>query len=111
MENVLDSSHLPYTHHLSVGNRENAGPLDLDIFSSGKAGFNGNWEVGPRLGKLGAQQTVYGAPTFMEHHLVSKQFGVTKTVVYVTPTTPGHCRLFARFPFKFDSAIPRFFIS
>ncbi len=29
MENVLDSSHIPYTHHRSVGNRANVSPVQL----------------------------------------------------------------------------------
>ncbi len=51
------------------------------------------------------------APATMWHDLTSKQFGRTMTVVYATPTRKGECRLFARFPFQFSSAIPRFFIS
>jgi hypothetical protein len=46
----------------------------------------------------------------MWHDLTSKQFGRTITAVYATPTRKGECRLFARFPFQFNSAIPRFFI-
>jgi phenylpropionate dioxygenase-like ring-hydroxylating dioxygenase large terminal subunit len=46
----------------------------------------------------------------MWHDLTSKQFGRTLTVVYVTPIAKGKCRLFARFPFKFSSKIPKFFI-
>ena len=40
----------------------------------------------------------------------SKEFGRTLTVVYATPIRKGKCRLFARFPFKFSSPIPAFFI-
>jgi len=29
LENVLDSSHVSFTHHRSVGNRANAGPVEL----------------------------------------------------------------------------------
>ncbi len=46
----------------------------------------------------------------MWHDLTSKQFGRTLTVVYATPISKGKCRLFARFPFKFSSPFPRFFI-
>ena len=32
------------------------------------------------------------------------------TVVYATPIRKGECRVFARFPFKFSSPLPAFFI-
>ena len=110
LENVLDASHLPFTHHKSVGNRANAAPMVLEVLESDKHGFTGTWEEGPRRGKLGRQDTTFIAPSLMWHDLTSKQFGRTITAVYATPTRKGECRLFARFPFQFNSAIPRFFI-
>jgi phenylpropionate dioxygenase-like ring-hydroxylating dioxygenase large terminal subunit len=106
LENVLDSSHVSYTHHRSVGNRVNAGPVELEVLESGRQGFKGTWEEGPRRGTLGRQDTVFIAPALMWHDLTSKQFGRTLTVVYVTPIRKGSCRLFARFPFKFSSNWP-----
>ena len=47
LENVLDASHLPFTHHKSVGNRANAAPMVLEVVESGKNGFNGTWAEGP----------------------------------------------------------------
>ncbi len=110
LENVLDASHLPFTHHKSVGNRANAAPMVLEVLESNKYGFKGTWKEGPRRGKLGTQDTTFIAPSLMWHDLTSKQFGRTITAVYATPTRKGECRLFARFPFQFSSAIPRFFI-
>ncbi len=110
LENVLDASHLPFTHHKSVGNRANAAPMVLEVLETDKHGFTGTWEEGPRRGKLGRQDTTFVAPSLMWHDLTSKQFGRTMTVVYATPTRKGECRMFARFPFQFNSAIPRFFI-
>ncbi len=101
LENVLDVSHLPYTHHSTVGNRANAAPVELEILASDKNGFSGIWPEGPRKGKLGTQHTTFVAPNLMWHDLTSQQFGRTLTAVYATPTTAGACRLFARFPFKF----------
>ena len=111
LENVLDPSHLPYTHHNSVGKRSNAGPVELEVVSSDKSGFTGTWLEGPRKGTLGTQDTTFIAPCLMWHELKSKQFGETITVVYATPTRKGECRVFARFPFKFASKLPAFFIS
>jgi phenylpropionate dioxygenase-like ring-hydroxylating dioxygenase large terminal subunit len=111
MENVLDASHVPYTHHNTVGNRANASTVELEVLESGKQGFTGTWAEGPRKGALGRQDTQFIAPNFMWHDLTSKQFGRTLTVVYATPIRKGQCRLFARFPFKFSSKLPKFFIS
>lgn len=110
LENVLDASHVPYTHHRSVGNRAFAGSVELEVLSSGRQGFKGMWESGPRRGTLGQQDTTFIAPSLMWHDLTSKQFGRTLTVVYATPIRKGECRLFARFPFKFSSKIPGLFI-
>ena len=85
LENVIDASHIPYTHHKTVGNRSNVAALDLEIIESDKHGFNGIWEEEPRKGKLGTQYTTFTAPCLVWHDLTSKQFGRTLTVVYTTP--------------------------
>ncbi len=110
LENVLDPSHVPFTHHKSVGNRATAGPVELELVTSGKTGFIGTWADGPRRGQLGRQDTTFIAPGLMWHDLTSKQFGRTMTVVYATPIRKGECRVFARFPFKFASKVPATFI-
>lgn len=110
LENTLDSSHIPYTHHGTVGNRVYAGPVELEVVSASKQGFQGVWEEGPRRGNLGRQHTTFVAPSLMWHDLTSQQFGRTLTVVYATPTRKGECRLFARFPFKFASKTPGLFM-
>ena len=110
LENVLDASHVPYTHHRSVGNRANSGVVELEVLESGKQGFKGTWEEGPRRGKLGRQDTTFIAPGLMWHDLTSKQFGRTLTVVYATPIRKGECRVFARLPFQFASKLPSLFI-
>ncbi|MFN3361654.1 MAG: Rieske 2Fe-2S domain-containing protein [Pseudanabaenaceae cyanobacterium] len=107
LENVLDSSHLPFTHHRSVGNRANTAPLELKILQSGRNGFVGFWAEGPRKGKLGSQTTHFVAPNLMWHDLTSQQLGRTLTVVYATPIDKGKCRVFARFPFRLAARIPR----
>ena len=107
----MDVSHVPFTHHNSVGKRENATPVNLELTSESGVtakGFEGIWQEGPRKGKYGSQYTEYNAPTLMRHTLKTPAF-TTLTVVYAVPTTPGRCRLMARFPFIFKSALPRFF--
>lgn len=111
LENVLDSSHIPYTHHKSVGDRKNAAPMvDLEILETGKPGFYATWPEGPRRGQLGQQFTTFVAPNLMWHDVTSEKFGRTLTVVYATPIRKGECRLFARFPFKFNSKLPSLLI-
>lgn len=106
LENVLDVSHVPFTHHATVGRRETAGPVDLRLEQAGPGGFSGVWEEGPRRGKLGSQFTTFLAPGLMWHDLTARGFARILTVVYATPTRPGECRLFARFPFQFESPWP-----
>lgn len=110
LENVLDASHVPFTHHRSVSNRANATSMDLQVLEAGKQGFKGYWAEGPRKGTLGPQFTTFVAPALMWHDVDSEKFGRTMTVVYATPIRKGECRIFARFPFKFKSKIPAFFI-
>lgn len=106
LENVLDVSHVPFTHHATVGRRENAGPVALELTDFGPQGFTGLWAEGPRRGKLGSQHTTYAAPGLMWHDLSAKGFARILTVVYATPIRRGECRLFARFPFQFRSPWP-----
>jgi len=106
LENVLDVSHVPFTHHATVGRRDNAGPVALELQSFGPQGFSGLWQEGPRRGTLGSQFTTYAAPALMWHDLTAKGFARILTVVYATPIRRGECRLFARFPFQFASPWP-----
>lgn len=110
LENVLDVSHVPFTHHKTVGNRENAAPVLAVIQSEGDSGFEALWEEGPRRGRLGSQFTHFRAPQLMWHDLDAKGFARILTVVYAVPIRRGECRLFARFPFQFKSALPRVFV-
>ena len=36
LENVLDPSHLPFTHHLTISNRAAAGPVHLRVVANGQ---------------------------------------------------------------------------
>lgn len=103
---MLDVSHVPFTHHGTVGRRDNAGPVELKLLHADAKGFSGIWDEGPRQGKLGSQATTYQAPCLMWHEVDVKGFARILTVVYVTPIGPGTCRIFARFPFQFRSPFP-----
>ena len=110
LENVLDVSHVPFTHHRTVGRRDNAAPVEAELTSFGPDGFTALWPEGPRKGRLGSQHTTFVGPCLMWHDLTAKGFGRILTVVYATPIRPGECRLFARFPFQFSSAIPKLLV-
>lgn len=107
LENVLDVSHVPFTHHRTVGRRENAAPVVAELTGFGPEGFTASWPEGPRRGKLGSQFTSFVAPGLMWHDLTAKGFARLLTVVYATPIRRGECRLIARFPFQFQSRWPR----
>ncbi|ANV91521.1 aromatic ring-hydroxylating dioxygenase subunit alpha [Picosynechococcus sp. PCC 8807] len=107
LENVLDTSHVAFTHHPRVGNRKNAKEFILDVSEVEKTGFTGNWEEGPRRGTLGSQKTTFFAPAAMWHDIPESPFGQVMTVVYATPTEKGRCRAIVRLPFRFKAAIPR----
>jgi phenylpropionate dioxygenase-like ring-hydroxylating dioxygenase large terminal subunit len=110
LENVLDVSHVPFTHHRTVGRRETAGPVRARVEREGPDGFEAIWPEGPRRGSLGSQHTVYRAPQLMWHDLEAPRFARILTVVYAVPIRPGTCRLFARFPFRFVSRWPRLLV-
>ena len=107
LENVLDVSHVNYTHHNTVGRRENAAPVQAELRSAGPEGFTVVWPEGPRRGSLGSQHTTFAAPALMWHDLTAPSVGRILTIVYATPIRRGECRLFARFPFQFRSPWPR----
>eukprot|EP00624_Nannochloropsis_granulata_P003534 evm.model.NODE_27969_length_46271_cov_24.043224.5 len=119
-ENLLDPSHVPFTHHATIGKRSYAGPVPLKLTSEvSMQGFKGKWErnvpASPMTKKyLGRvrRETIFNAPSYM-HHLISTPELSTWTVTYATPSRPGKSRILARFPFKFpegsnttDSARP-----
>ena len=106
LENVLDVSHVPFTHHRTVGRRENAAPVEAERTSFGPEGFTLLWREGPRRGKLGSQHTTFLAPGLLWHDLTAPGFARFLTVVYAVPIRRGSCRLIARFPFRFQSKLP-----
>ncbi len=110
LENVLDVSHVPFTHHRTVGRRDNAAPVESELTGFGPEGFTALWPEGPRKGRLGSQHTTFVGPCLMWHDLTAKGFGRIMTVVYATPIRPGECRIFARFPFQFSSPIPKLLV-
>jgi len=85
LENVLDSSHVPFTHHQTISKRENAVPLPLRLTSALRVGgFEGDMPyVLPGLanasapsssdfnGKTTERTSVFRAPSYMHHRIRS----------------------------------------
>jgi len=111
LENVLDTSHVAFTHHPRVGNRANAKEFVLETSPVTTAGFTGFWQEGPRRGKLGSQKTNFCAPSLMWHDIEESPFGQVMTVVYATPIAKGKARALVRLPFRFKSKFPRLIFS
>lgn len=106
-ENLLDPSHVPFTHHATIGRRSYAGPMPLRLTSEvSMQGIKGAWEhnipaspmTKKHLGRV-RRETVFNAPSYM-HHIISTPELSTWTVTYATPSRPGKSRILARFPFK-----------
>ena len=97
MENVLDSSHVSFTHHKSMSDRNSIGRYS-DIHITDKvshSGFKAEWPTGPRGGRLGPQKTEWRPPGFLKHHLITKSSD-SLVIVYAVPSSPGRCRLINR---------------
>ena len=81
LENVLDSSHVPFTHHQTISKRENAVPLPIKLTSAVAAsGFAG--EISMALpgsdpqesapdwqGRATERTSVFRAPAYMHHRI------------------------------------------
>jgi phenylpropionate dioxygenase-like ring-hydroxylating dioxygenase large terminal subunit len=106
LENVLDSSHVPFTHHQTISKRSSASPLALSLTTQiTPLGFEGKNEEAAAFRGLETERTSsFVAPTYM-HHRIRTAGGSgsfeTWTVAYATPAGPGRSRLMARFPFRF----------
>ena len=85
LENVLDSSHVPFTHHQTISKRENAVPLPLRLTSALRVGgFEGDMPYAlPDIanasapsssdfnGKTTERTTTFRAPSYMHHRIRS----------------------------------------
>jgi len=126
LENVMDMSHVPFTHHGTQGNRKFARPIHYKIKDPLKSsGFLIEWsssiqsltqsETPPTTANspdsttdtqttdkqtikpLPPAKTEFHAPSYQYHKLQLPGFTLW-IVIYAVPTTPGQCRLLARFP-------------
>ncbi|BBN00577.1 hypothetical protein MPTK1_2g00380 [Marchantia polymorpha subsp. ruderalis] len=93
MENLLDPSHVPVAHHMvnggSLGKRDDAQPLSIEIKEFSQQGFNGPW------GRVGGppQFLEFEAPTRTTYVFSIGGQAMGTTTTYVTPTAPGGSRV------------------
>ncbi|KIZ07245.1 pheophorbide a oxygenase [Monoraphidium neglectum] len=107
LENVLDASHVPFTHHKSISNRAVVGDYVTKLTEPvTAAGFSGVWPSGPRAGALGPQYGEFRAPGFMQQtiDMIKTRGAESLVVVYAVPSSPGKCRLINRNAFKFHKS-------
>jgi len=99
MSNLADSSHVPFTHHRSISDRNVPNTYDVSLDGPVSAGgFSGVWRTGPRNGALGPQAGAFVAPNLLRQKIDGRaRRGIEAMVIaYVTPSAPGRCRLLNR---------------
>jgi len=119
LENVLDPSHLPFTHHDTISSRGKAAPVPIKI-------------GGPPTRSGFRAERYTSAPGVVSFVAPNHVMALTDrpgsyrdwNVVYATPARPGRCRIFVRvvfevskiplplqlvFQFAFSPEIPAFF--
>tara|TARA_Y100000389_G_scaffold73260_1_gene69930 strand:- start:6004 stop:7632 length:1629 start_codon:yes stop_codon:yes gene_type:complete len=115
LENIMDISHVPYTHHGSQGNRNLVKPIKYNITENiTNKGFKLDIKEG--FGK----HTLFKAPCYQHTYLNIKRmnlFNIFKSnkknrdedrktfinawvVAYAIPKSPGYSRIIARFPIQ-----------
>ncbi|CAE7309573.1 PAO [Symbiodinium natans] len=101
MENVLDPSHLPFTHHDTISKRDKAAPVPIKMEGPPTAkGFRG-----------ARVTTAPGAVSFVSPNHVLALTSRPESyrdwnIVYVTPARPGCCRIFVRVVFEVSKIAP-----
>ena len=116
-ENVLDPSHLPYTHHKTISSRGRAAPMSLCVQGQiTKEGFTSLKGAGAGKTNKESEGGGGGDPTLLgggvrggvkftaPHHVLSVTHRPDSfsdwNVVYAVPQGTGRCRLFVRVVFQ-----------
>jgi phenylpropionate dioxygenase-like ring-hydroxylating dioxygenase large terminal subunit len=105
-DNVLDPSHVPWSHHGVIGNRDKAEPIILEpVMESCPKGiatkFVSNEDSAAASSsamKRGGDRTTflrYGAPHTMFYDMIRADGSQSKLIAYATPTKPGWCKVYS----------------
>lgn len=90
LENVLDPSHLPFTHHLTISNRAAAGPVHLRVVRNSQVDDDNNYEEKVEVDTLAMGETsVYEEG---EAHTKSKDFSSAAAAVPSHSSSGGGIR-------------------
>lgn len=101
MENVLDPSHLPFTHHDTISKRDKAAPVPVRIEGPPtSAGFRGS-RVTSAPGAVS-----FVAPNHVVALTARPESYRDWNIVFVTPGRPGCCRIFVRVVFEVSKIPP-----
>jgi phenylpropionate dioxygenase-like ring-hydroxylating dioxygenase large terminal subunit len=101
VENVVDPSHVPFTHHGLQGNRKQAVPVPIEIIES-----TADQIVAKTSGRFKTEIT-FEPPCRVEYKIAFGEKRQVGLVTYCIPTTPGRCRIVAQFPRNFARTIHR----
>ena len=97
-ENVLDPSHLPFTHHDTISKRSNAKPMEFFKKKKDNSAAVDGFTFEKRNGSV-----CFQAPMLV---VSSTDRGIESfkdwNVVYAVPSVPGKCRLYVRVVFQVD---------
>ncbi|CAM9724008.1 unnamed protein product [Pylaiella littoralis] len=106
MENVVDPSHVPVSHHGVAGNRKNAGPIPLEPAERWPVPTKDGFEFGCYDPAVKFTRGISFRPPKQAIPLneAKDSSGVLKLFLYATPTRPGWCRLLGRqtFVYRYD---------
>ncbi|CAM9560216.1 unnamed protein product [Chrysoparadoxa australica] len=109
VENLMDVSHVPFTHHNTVSTRAKAAklsykavePVTKDGFlleQIPEEGSDLTTSDGSKKPGMQSRKTFYKAPLLL-YHSTNSSTVQTYTVAYCVPMAPGKARIIARFPF------------
>eukprot|EP00960_Hanusia_phi_P042685 755656-Hanusia_phi.AAC.3 len=102
LENVLDPTHLPFTHHRTISRRQRASPLTLTIAQGlSPSGFSASKTAGKveNASKLGGSVRFIAPNTVISVTNRENSFS-DWNVVYAVPQAPGLSRIFVRIVFE-----------
>lgn len=100
VENVADPSHVPFAHHGIQGNREKAGPINIEVIESTVDLIEAN-----AVGGISGSVITFEPPCRLEYAISfggEKQVGL---VTYCLPVAPGKSRIVAQFPRNFAKTL------
>ena len=95
IENVIDPAHVHISHDGSLGNRQNAQPLEMEIIESSIKGILGKYNYAKKA-KSNSINLDFIAPNLVVYKFTFGKNITVGTALYSLPTAKGCCRLLLR---------------